>query len=81
VILVSFLGYLCLGYPDLQDTSSACEDVLSAVHVLSKYLWWVIDCMQLKFPTGRPSKPLFFYVVSILQLQRILTSLEDSAAG
>ncbi|KAG0587756.1 hypothetical protein KC19_2G188900 [Ceratodon purpureus] len=32
----------------------------------------------LKFPTGRPSKPLFLYVVSILQLQRTLKSLEDS---
>lgn len=37
--------------------------------------------MQLKLPTGRPSKPLFFYVVSILQLQRLLLSLEDTAAG
>lgn len=32
----------------------------------------------LKFPTGRPSKPLFLYVVAILQLQRILKSLEDT---
>lgn len=39
-----------------------------------------VGLANLKFPTGRPSKPLFLYVVSILQLQKILQSLEDSAA-
>ncbi|KAH9570638.1 hypothetical protein CY35_02G051000 [Sphagnum magellanicum] len=32
----------------------------------------------LRFPTGRPSKPLFLYLVSILQLQQQLKSLEAS---
>ena len=32
--------------------------------------------LQFKFPTGRPAKPLFLYLVSILQLQQLLKSLE-----
>ncbi|XP_024400077.1 uncharacterized protein [Physcomitrium patens] len=39
-----------------------------------------VGLANLKFPTSRPSKPLFLYVVSILQLQRILKSLEDTAS-